>query len=192
MTTPKKEKFISKVLKSWLLAPAFGIALLGHIPNAITLYQSIVGNIPYSAVSYNQEQAELWKKNSKCYKDSAPFTAKTKDRQIIRIYVCPDGDVLVELQSQDDLSDYTQGWISRKMYTHSSSLINSLYAQSRREQEMYLDAELDTKVCFKTLNEKFLIQIVKIGNNCHLQQIDLETGRLIKVVQFPKCPVTCQ
>jgi hypothetical protein len=150
--------------------------------------------VPWNTVDLAAEQTRLWEKNKDCFKSSQPLVAKTPTNDVVGVFVCPSGDVQVEVQ-QPNRPTITR-WIGldtfRGVSSHLIPDIQKAFAEERPEVPIdMLLAQINPVLCQKRLGEGRILRRIQLPDRtCVDEVINTFTGVVVERRPAP-CDPNC-
>ncbi|MGB3403876.1 MAG: hypothetical protein WBA77_14405 [Microcoleaceae cyanobacterium] len=179
----------------WILMyPTLIIAILGSVPTAINIFESIKLDVPLDEVQIAKEQIKLWNRNFECARTSPTHWSNVDENGVkIGVIVCPSKDVLVSVNGNIQASYRWIGYHTFDPIQQSTNFLISaaVAAEINNPPQVVKNDNSHTVLCQKKLPDHKILRRVKAADGrCFDQTIDTATGKVIKEA-LVKCDSDC-
>jgi hypothetical protein len=161
-----------------LLYPTLLIALLTAVPEWVRLAKSWESNVPADKIDKAEKQTELWKKNLECTTAPMDFFANPSNIKVDAT-ICESGDVFVRVFTPDDKGVYY--WVDIESLIQTASNLE-LFTTAQAFSQPYIlnvqSARRSYVMCQRFLDERNLLRVVNVGNECFDEVVDTYTGQV--------------
>jgi hypothetical protein len=179
----------------WMLMyPTLIIALLGSLPTAINIFESIKLDVPLDEVDIAKKQVKLWNKNFECARTSPTHWSNVDENGVkVGVIICPSKDVLVSVNGNIQAS---YRWIEYNTFEPTQPAANffmsaAVAAEIPPQIQVAQNNKEDTLLCQEKQSDYRILRRIKNQDGaCFDQTINLATGKVIKEV-LVQCDSEC-
>jgi hypothetical protein len=109
--TPAPASPPTKIWQYLILYPTLALSIGGSIPTVWNELKAIRLGVARSELQLAQEQEKLWRSNLDCIQQQGIYEADGVDGLIVKVTLCPSGDVLLRYYSNDWTPQFK--WVGR-------------------------------------------------------------------------------
>jgi hypothetical protein len=188
----------SRTSRPWievLLSSGVLAAVISILPQYI---ESFIKKIPPDTLSMAREQERLFVENFDCVKEQKPLLTQPSKQMAVNLWVCPDGDTLVELQDKVT-GQQLRRWVSAETFANSSATLHQLLIpsavaltlpeNSNLQTPRAIVAQAPTVLCQELRDGKLFRKLRYEDGRCELEVTNTSTGEVTRTAST--CSASC-